>query len=126
MEEYFKKKEATIHDAGLNGPMQTSGRREWGVIKEIRDFAQLKKKQTLQLNKLTDPNTGKEPSTTQDRIHIIANYTDNLYSTQDFDMSIVEQIPPSEQTEEQLPTQEKMGCRLDFRILLIKVSTGNP
>ena len=40
----------------------------------------------------------------QDRIRIIEDYTDQLYSTHGFDINIVDQIPSSEPMNEQLPT----------------------
>lgn len=135
-ENKFKNDEAKIDEAGHNGPTQTSGRREWEVRTEIRDIGQSRKKQTLQLNKLHDPTTGKEACTSQDRIRIIEDYTDQLYSTHGFDINIVDQIPSSEPMNEQLPTpaeiQEAMQkvksrrARRDVRAELWKATLFNP
>ena len=81
IEVFFKNKESEIPGAGSDGPVATSGRREWVVRKKITDAFQAKKKQRTGTVKITDSETNTTATNPKSLSIILETYADELYRT---------------------------------------------
>ena len=90
--DFFKEMEKLIEIEGSNGPVSTSGRREWAVRKKIMNAFQSRKHQRTQIIKIVDSETKKIAADQNDRKRILEKYADKLYQTNGMDVEMLDRI----------------------------------
>ena len=90
--DFFKEMEKLIEIEGSNGPVSTSGRREWAVRKKIMNAFQSRKHKRTQIIKIVDSETKKIAADQNDRKRILEKYADKLYQPNGMDVEMLDRI----------------------------------
>ena len=127
-EVYYKDMENLIQVEGESGPSATSGRREWAVRKQMMDAFQSRKKQRTGIVKITDENTNKAATDSNDRARILEEYANELYQTSGMDeemLNKIQQAPTPTSVPDTTPEDDEILAAIN-RVKSRKARTDTP
>jgi hypothetical protein len=117
-EVFYKDMEKYVQLEGDDGPVSTSGRREWAVRTTIIYAFQSRKKQPLGTVKISDSKTNKVATDANDLARILKEYSDELYQTKGMDEAMLDRI-------EQAPTPESVPDAIPVKKVIIVIDVDS-